>query len=264
MQGTDRGRFSCKTRNGNWFEESVLEDEKMREFLEKKEKGTLTIQRIRQNLATVDISKTIDTSSESNDPYLHYGQMIRIANVEMKCFVACDPGDAENVEEGMFSCSGSQQIETTARNVWILKKYEENGRDLLTVAANEGEDDIVHYGDQFILSTTDAIGTNPFHLASTALDWSHFSRVSRKQLVYSTEKLDFHCVWKIDSVGRDTSFDMEGEPVELDKPVLIRHGGTNSPLAVRDAQVFNDYGSEYELVAAREPGRKMIWLFTKH
>lgn len=263
MQGTDRGRYSCKTRNGNWFEESVLEDEKMREFLEKKEKGTLTIQRIRQNLASVDIPKPVERSI-SDDPNLHYNQMIRIANVEKKCFVACDPGDAENAEEDMYSCSGSQQIESTARNVWILKKYQEKGRDLLTLATDDGEDDIVHYGDQFVLSTTDNIGATPFYLASIASDWSHFSRISRKQLVYSTDKLDYRCVWKIDSVGRDSSFDMEGEPIQLDTPVLIKHCSTNSPLAVRDSTVLNDYGSEFELVCAREPGKKMIWHITQH
>ncbi|OHT02863.1 hypothetical protein TRFO_06901 [Tritrichomonas foetus] len=260
MQGTDRGRFSCKTRNGNWFEESVLEDEKMREFLEKKEKGTLTIQRIRQNLATVEIPQE---RSGPSDSFLHYGQMVRIANGEMRCFVACDPGDEENREEGLYSCSGSPQMETTARNVWVLKRYEEqNPRDLLTLPADE-DDDIVHYGDQFIISTTDAIGSSPFYLASTKTDWAHFSRASRKQLVYSTQNLDFKCVWKIDSVGKDSSFDMEGEPVELGQPLFIKHASTNSPLAVHDAQIFNDYGSEYELVAAREPGKKMIWRFVK-
>jgi hypothetical protein len=233
----------------------VLEDEKLRDFLEKKEKGTLTIQRIRQNLASVQM-----VAPETDDRLLHYGQMIRIKNCELRCFVACDPGDAENAEEQLFSASGSRQDEPTARNVWILEKAGDDG-EFLPLPTSGEDDDVVHYGDRFTLRTTDAIGTQPFYLASLPVDWSHFSRVSRKQLVFSTQEKSYKCTWKIDSVGRDSSFDMEGEPVRLGSPVFIKHGSTGSPLAARETQVLNDYGSEFELVAAREPGKKMIWRF---
>jgi hypothetical protein len=68
-------------------------------------------------------------------------------------------------------------------------------------------------------------------------------------------------MWRIDSVGLDTSFDMEGEPVKLGTSVFVKHSLTGSPLAARDSQVLNDYGSEFELVAAREPGKRMFWKF---
>jgi hypothetical protein len=234
----------------------VLEDEKMREFLEKKEKGTLTIQRIRQNLGTVQMG---DGERGQGDGLLHYGQTVRIKNCELLSFVACDPGDAENPEEQLFACSGSRQDEPTARNVWVLEKYDD-GHEFLPLPTSGEDDDLVHYGDRFTLRTTEAIGT-PFYLASVPVDWSHFSRVSRKQLVFSTQEKSYKCLWKIDSVGQDTSFDMEGEPVPLRRPVFIKHNSTGSPLACRESQVLNDYGSEFELVASREPGKKMMWRF---
>jgi hypothetical protein len=236
----------------------VLEDEKMREFLEKKERGQLTIQRIRQNLGTVEMSRSADDGPQ--DGLLHYGKMIRIQNQEHPCSVACDPGDAENAEEGLYSSSGSRQQEASARNVWILLRVE--GADDFLPTPGAADDDIVRYGDKFIISTTEAIGTRPWFLASTPLDWSHFSRASHKQMVYVTQHKDFKCMWRIDSVGRDTSFDMEGEPVKLRARVFIKHQMSGSPLACRDSQVLNDYGSEFELVAAREPGKSMIWTFT--
>jgi hypothetical protein len=263
MQGTDRGRFSCKTRNGNWFEEMVLEDEKLREFLEKKEKNELTIQRIRQNLGTVQMANAggVTRDSSSSDGFLHYSQIVRIKNCELGCFVACDPGDAENPEEGLYSCSGSRQEEASARNVWKLLRVGEDA-DFLPLPSAGGDDDLVRYGDRFVLSTTEAIGAQPFYVASTTLDWSHFSRVSHKQLVFTTQQKSSKCMWRIDSVGRDTSFDMEGEPVKLGSAVFIKHCLSGSPLAARDSQVLNDYGSEFELVASREPGKRMIWKFT--
>jgi hypothetical protein len=235
----------------------VLEDEKMREFLEKKERGQLTIQRIRQNLGTVEMSRSAEGP---RDGLLHYGQMVRIRNLEHPCSVACDPGDAENAEEGLYSSSGTRQQEASARNVWILLRVED-AEDFLP-APGAADDDIVRYGDKFILSTTDAIGSRPWFLASTPLDWSHFSRTSHKQMVYVTQQKDFKCMWRIESVGRDTAFDTEGEPVPFGTKVFIKHQMSGSPLACRDAQVLNDYGSEFELVAAREPGKRMIWQFS--
>jgi hypothetical protein len=262
MQGTDRGRYSCRTRNGNWFEEMVLEDEKLRDFLEKKERGQLTIQRIRQNLGTVEMTRSsgVTQADVPSDGLLHYGKMVRIRNCEHPCCVACDPGDAENPEEGLYSSTGTRQQEASARNVWILKRVE-GGQEFLP-APGAADDDIVRYGDKFLLTTTDAIGAQPWFLASTPLDWSHFSRVSHKQMVYVIREKSFKGMWQIDSVGRDTSFDMEGEPVRLGAQVFIKHSMSGSPLACHDAQVLNDYGSEFELVASREPGKRMIWKFT--
>ena len=267
MNGTDRGRFSCKTRNGNWFEEMVLEDEKMREFLEKKEKGPVTIQRIRQSIAAVDMTQQargVEMTQTQLDGFLHYGMKIRIKNGEFQSYVACDPGDLENAEEELYSCSGSRQDEATARNVWVLQKLDDDDEFLPLPVGDDVDSDVVRYGDKFALCTTDAIGSQPFYLASIHPDWAHFSRVSRKQLVFATKTKSFKCMWRIDSVGRDTSFDMDGEPVKLGTPVFIKHCSTGSPLACRDTQVFNDYGSEYELVGAREPGRRMIWRFIAH
>jgi hypothetical protein len=81
-------------------------------------------------------------------------------------------------------------------------------------------------------------------------------------MVYVTQQKSFKCMWWIDSVGRDTSFDMKGRPVKLGTSVFLKHAMTGSPLACRDAQVLNDYGSEFEVVASREAGKRMIWQFT--
>jgi hypothetical protein len=242
----------------------VLEDEKMREFLEKKEKGTLTIQRIRQNCGTVEMTgqaRGVKTDDAPSDGLLHHGKGVRVKNCELLCYLACDPGDADNVEEALFSGSGSRRKEASARNVWVLRKHDD-GEFLPSPTGGSGDDDIVCCGDQLALSTTDAIAAQPFYLSSRPVDWSHFSRVSRKQLVLITQEKLFKAMWRIDSVARDSSYDLEGEPGRLGKPVFIKHCSTGSPLACHDAQILNDHGSEYELVAAREPGKKMIWRFT--
>ena len=254
MQGTDRGRYDCRTRNGNWFEESVLEGEKLREFLEKKERGELTIQRIRQNLVPINLVL------ERGDGNLHYGQMVKIVNDQLDCNVCCDPGDAENKDEQIYAATGGRTPNATARNVWVLRKFEEHT--ILPSAVSDDDDTVVRYGDKFYLETTEHIGSEKFYLASMALDWTHFSRVSRKQLVYSTPKESYAAVWTIGTIERDADPEYEGEPVNLNTPVFIKHCQTCAPLSAHEVSYFNDYGNEYELIAGRLPGKCMVWHFT--
>jgi hypothetical protein len=138
----------------------------------------------------------------------------------------------------------------------------EGAGDFLPLPSSGGGEDLVRYGDRFVLVTTEAIRAQPYHLASTTPVWSHFSRVSDKQYLFTTQQKSSKCMWTIGSVGKDTSFDMEGEAVKLGTKVFIKHCLSGSPLAARYSQVLNDYGSEFELVAARELGKKMIWRFT--
>lgn len=245
-----QNHYQPTTRIGNWYEEMVLEDEKMREFLEKKEKGTLTIQRIRQNLAAVHLPPG------SPDGVLHYNTPVRIINGELSCYLSCDPGDAENVEEEMYSATGSRMEEITARNVWVLKKCNNNGKPI-----DPDCKDPVCYGDEFVISSTENLGDKPFYIASHHLDWSHFSRVSRKQLVYSTQKETYENMFRVESCGRDTMMEMEGEEVHIGEPVLIKHVSTNAPIAAQEATLLNDYGSEYELTAGKVVGKKIVWTF---
>ena len=255
MQGTDRGRFSHSTRIGNWYEEMVNEEEKMRQFLEKKEKGLLTIQRIRQNLVSVQMPPP------SEDGYLHFDKLIRIANADLQCTVACDPNDAENVDEGMYSATGCRTPEITARNVWILQKVNNKNDELLkSEEYDNSNESIVRYGDQFYISTTEYLDSKPFYLSSHLLDWSHYSRVAHKQIVFSTQKYSYKCVWRIESLG-DTMMEMEGEPVKIGDWIQLKHCSTGAPLAVHEGQHLNDYGSEYELIANKVQNKKMIWTF---
>ncbi|EAX94396.1 hypothetical protein TVAG_194820 [Trichomonas vaginalis G3] len=248
-----QNHYQPTTRIGNWYEEMVLEDEKMREFLEKKAAGTLTIQRIRQNLVMVQMPPP------QEDGLVHYSTMIRIKNAGLECFLGCDPGDAEHVEEGMYSATGCRTDDVTARNVWVLKQCNNNGAPKET-----REDDVLCFGDEFLISSSDSLGPNPFYIASHHLDWSHFSRVSRKQLVYSTEKETPQAIWRVESVGRDTMMEMEGEPVHIGEPVLLKNVTTNLPLIVQDATFLNDYGSEHELICGKLADKKGVWTFTDH
>ena len=248
-----QNRYDYTTRIGNWYEDMVLEDEKMREFLEKKAAGTLTIQRIRQNLNLVHLPPP------SDDGLLHYNTPVRIFNAELNCFIACDPGDAENDEEQLYSATGSRMDDITARNVWVIKKCDNSGRPI-----DEGNKEPVCYGDEFLISSTDSLADRPFYLSSHHFDWTHFSRVSRKQLVCSQQKETYENAWRVESCGRDTMMDFEGEPVHIDSPVLLKHVQTNAPLYVNEATFLNDYGSEFELTAGKTQGRKLVWQFQEN
>jgi hypothetical protein len=56
-------------------------------------------------------------------------------------------------------------------------------------------------------------------------------------MIYITQQKSFKCMRPIDSVGRDTSLSLDGEPVSVETPALIEHDPRGSPLARRAAQV---------------------------
>lgn len=243
--------YSYNTRIGNWYEDMVLQDEKMREFLEKKEKGTLTIQRIRQNVATISMP------TPSPDGLLHYNYPVRIVNFGLDSYLSCDPGDLENDTEQWYSATGSRSAEVTPRNVWVLIKVDEvTGQPIET-------DDVVCYGDQFFICTTESLASDRYYIGSHVPDWTHFSRESRKQVVYSTQNKSYFNAWKVESIGRDTMMEMEGEVIKYGECVCLLHCSTCAPLGLTEKIVFNDYGNEYETVAHKIPGRNNIWYFSE-
>ena len=122
---------------------------------------------------------------------------------------------------------------------------------------------MIHYGDKFYLETSEEIGGHKYYIGSRVSDWTHFSRASHKQLVFSTPDESFACVWTLKSLGRE-DMDMEGEPYTMKTPILLQNCQTNVSLSANDAHVFNDYGNEYELIGGRLSGRKTIWTIIDH
>lgn len=75
----------------------------------------------------------------------------------------------------------------------------------------------------------------------------HHSPVSKFQEVVVTGKQTFDTVWEIEATDPNYRFEMSGEPVRANGPILIKHASTCHYLASDLVNVKNDYGEEYEV-----------------
>nr|AGM32113.1 hypothetical protein [Coptotermes formosanus] len=225
---------------GNWYEDLVLQDEKLRAFLERKERGGLTIQKIRQNLASIRVTP------QPAGTGVKYGEPLFIQNVGTSLYLSCDPFDPENIEEQLYTATATAEREPTSRNVWIVQNAQ---------GPFEG---LVKFGDIVTLQTT---GPNPFYLGSQAKDWKHESRISRKTMIYSSQKEHVFNNWIVLPLGKFALDDWEGEDVQFGDKFMLHHVSTNLPLCVSNCEIVNDYGKERELIGEKIATYQIVWTF---
>uniref|UniRef100_A0A8C2VUP7 Cilia- and flagella-associated protein 161 n=1 Tax=Chinchilla lanigera TaxID=34839 RepID=A0A8C2VUP7_CHILA len=81
--------YGPRVRMGNWNEDAYLEEERMKDFLEKREQGRLLIQRNRR--LKTHLLRPMQLSV-SQDGYIHYGDQVMLVN----------PDHPEREEAGVF------------------------------------------------------------------------------------------------------------------------------------------------------------------
>ena len=74
------------------------------------------------------------------------------------------------------------------------------------------------------------------------------SAVSNKQCVAMTTEKGYEGVWVLDHVDPNQRFELQGEIIRANEPVLFRHVGTNVFMATDPANKYkNDFGTEHEV-----------------
>ena len=63
----------------------------------------------------------------------------------------------------------------------------------------------------------------------------------------TTKENPLNNTWIIDYVDPNFRFEKQGQPVEVNDPILIRHVGTNHYLASDNNKIKNDFGQEFEV-----------------
>jgi hypothetical protein len=84
-------------------------------------------------------------------------------------------------------------------------------------------------------------------LTSLPLSPSIYSPVTRKQEASFSTKQSYSGTWIIDYLDPNFRFEKQGEIIQYNDPILIRHASTSHYLASDKNKLQNDFGSEYEL-----------------
>ncbi|NP_001120035.1 cilia- and flagella-associated protein 161 [Xenopus tropicalis] len=244
--------FCPSVRLGNWNEDVALEEDILKDYLEKKDKGELLIQKT-SNLKKNILKKT--ELSISQDGCLHFGDVVMLLNPENSeqslsntsptngnYALSVNPNEnavySKTHLEAPCGVSGSTNLEPTVRNAFIITSVD--GSDV-------GEP--VHYGQNFALRTTEGF-MNHLHLTSDQKTFLKSSKKSYLQEVSLTDQLSYQNCWNFIYLDPQLRLENEGFPVPANTKLLIVHSKTNQCLAVLRKQVlWTFFGKECEITA---------------
>ncbi|CAH3109679.1 unnamed protein product [Porites lobata] len=227
---------------GNWNEDICLEEDKLKDFLDKKERGELLIQKA-SNLLQSILKKV--SLSVSHDGYLHFGDIVCLYNPSTESTLSANMAESKMHDEkklvGPCDVSASKSTDPCIRNTFVI---------LGCMPRDKGE--VLRYNEPFILSTLPAVGGD-LKLKSDRTSFNECAKKSRQQLVTLVDNATFMCHWKILCFNPQDRPETEGMPVPANTKIILNHVKTNQNLAALPEYSFRTpFGRECEVVAKTE------------
>lgn len=246
--------YNPSVRVGNWNEDIQLEEDTLKEFLQRKEAGDLLYQK-RTKLEQT-IFKKIDLSI-SRDGFVHFGDKVNIrcpgALDRTKYFAHIEPRNECNLAvvpqinkilysskfEAPCSVTGSREVTPNLRSTFVIKSKD---------GTRDGEP--LRYGQVFYLCTMDNEGGNLF-LQSDRVTLHKSPNKSRHQEVTLVSEPSALTEWKILHLKPKLRFEYEGVPVPANEKIIFNHVVTNQDLCVEEEIcIRTSFGTrEYEITA---------------
>jgi len=246
--------YNPSVRVGNWNEDIQLEEDCLKDFLQKRESGDLLYQK-RTKLEQT-IFKKVDLSI-SRDGYVHIGDKVNVrcqgaldktkyfGHVEPRanCQLAVLPQINKILYSQKFeapcSVTGSKDISPNLRSTFVIKSKD---------GTRDGEP--LRYGQGFYLSTMDNEGGN-LYLHSDHVTLHKSPNKSRNQNVSLVAEPSTFTEWKILHLKPKLRFEYEETKVPANEKIIINHVYTNQDLCVEeDICSRTSFGTpEYEITA---------------
>jgi len=246
-------RYGHRTRIGNWLEDSQLEECKVADFRDKRQKGSLMLGKRQERLQT---SNQAVPHTFSPDGLVPFGAAIILRHSESGTSLACDLW--EEIRDEEFTVTASSCVEAIARNTFHIEAVKDPK---LRENIEFPDDGILHYGQPFHLRCSDALLVDsdprmdmlnePMYLASALKSQYRASRISNRQDVFMSPKAGANAVWVVEKLAaKDTGKERllsVGEPVPANAPVILRHRGTRQALFCDPGVVQStEFGAELE------------------
>jgi hypothetical protein len=236
QQLTGGPKFQSKVRIGNWSEDLELEEIKLKDYLKKKETGSLLVNAKQKQLEECLMEAQL---SDTSDGFLEFGNQVMLFSHQAKGFMACNPYDKVSKAHEAFALTTGPNGNACVRNVFEIVRAD----------PNDGFDDnVVHYAQKFRLKLKafSSIQTDTYMHSElvTALAAAKFSR---HQEVAALAHPSGECLWQILYPDTNARFEMDSEPVPAGSPLCFRHCATGSFLASDEIAYANIFGTEYEV-----------------
>ncbi|KFR01151.1 Uncharacterized protein C15orf26, partial [Opisthocomus hoazin] len=207
--------------------------DRLRDFMRKRERGELLIQKI--NKMQDKLLKKIQLSV-SKDGFVHFGDTVMLLN----------PVNESRVGNGPGTCGS-----LAPREVSAVESTDPVGRNAFCVLSVDGVTvgEPIRFGQNFRLGTTGAFSDQMFYLASDHKSFIRFAKKSYLQQVFLTDQLSYLTCWQATCLDPQLRLEYEGFPVPANTKIIITHCYTNRSLAVpRNFWTRSYFGKEYEVI----------------
>ncbi|XP_051004813.1 cilia- and flagella-associated protein 161 isoform X2 [Acomys russatus] len=226
----------------------------MKDFLEKREKGELLIQRNRRwkknFLRPVQLSV-------SEDGYAHYGNNVMLVN----------PNHARGEEAGVFQegdlclCMSPDEVKSQLHDeleipcgvsaVQTMVPMSRNSFIILSENTSNNETgQVLRYGQSFCLGIVAGLERKMLYLSSDHRSHLKSSKKSWLQEVTLTDEVSHLNCWQAAFLDPQLRLEYEGFPVRANEKIVIYHRHTNRALAVhRHLSLRTYFGKEIEVAA---------------
>ncbi|XP_004708250.2 cilia- and flagella-associated protein 161 isoform X4 [Echinops telfairi] len=206
--------YGPRVRMGNWNEDVYLEEELMKDFLEKREKGKLLIQRNRKLKGNLLRQMQL---SVSEDGSIHYGDKVMLVNPdhvdpEAAVFLAGDlslcmtPDEikAHLSEELEVPCglSAAPTKNPVGRNTFVVLSMDRNAN---------GQ--VLRYGEDFCLGIMAGFEDKMLYLASDHRSLLKSAKKSWLQEVSLVDEISYLTCWQAAYLDPQLRLEYEGMPI---------------------------------------------------
>mmetsp|Transcript_31091 Transcript_31091/g.69806 ORF Transcript_31091/g.69806 Transcript_31091/m.69806 type:complete len:310 (+) Transcript_31091:51-980(+) len=266
--------YNPKTRVGNWVEDICLQDYHQAHFEDKKNNGSLELQRRRAKLGAGNAPVAPGVNPDS---LVCFGDVVCLDH-SGGLRLACDIWDELMPGKAMYSVSavggkGSTTCadDAVARTCFlVVPAYDDR-------SLSPEDPTPVTYGEPFRLQSLLKAGGEDvaaglleqkptFYLASAAKTQYLASRLTNRQLVFALGGTSPETLWVFDRAvthagneAAEDKFFSQGQAVESGAPVVIKHKITNQALLADPKQIeHTDFGAEYEVVCQTSKPPAMV------
>ncbi|GAB5572104.1 cilia- and flagella-associated protein 161 isoform X1 [Prionailurus iriomotensis] len=201
-------------RMGNWNEDIYLEEELMKDFLEKRAKGQLLIQRNRR--LKENLLRPMQLSV-SEDGYVRCGDKVMLVNpahaeVEAHLFLGGDLSLCATPDE--IKAHLSDELEVPC-GLSAAQTRIPVGRNTFTILRADGNatGQVLRYGQDFCLATTGGFEDKMLYLSSDHRTLQKLSKRSLLQEAYLTDEVSYLSCWQAAFLDPQLRLEYEGAPV---------------------------------------------------
>ena len=236
-----------KTRIGNWQEEQAFVAAKRKALDEARNGGQMLSQQIVAKIR--QHNQECDLAPAEADGLLRFNVPIMIQNGATDGFLSLDIHDRVEGPHGWRVIPTTvPQKKPVLRSAFVFVPIPSADDAFF---ADQGQGDVVHYGQKVAIQTHPGLLEEPMFLMSERKTPDSQSKVSGNQAVYFTEEPGQAGLWSILYGNPEYREEMVGQPVKANSLILIQHTPTNTPLASTKAKLVNDFGPEFEVCANR-------------